>query len=63
MLSHAWRKSTRTSTNGACVEARLDGDHVEVRDTKDRQGPSLHFSPAGWTALVHGIRAGKYDLA
>ncbi|SBT54168.1 DUF397 domain-containing protein [Micromonospora narathiwatensis] len=49
-----WRKSTRSSGNsGDCVEVadNLPGV-VGVRDSKDRQGPVLTFSPAGWAAFV-----------
>ncbi|MBF9131962.1 DUF397 domain-containing protein [Plantactinospora sp. S1510] len=49
-----WRKSTRSSTNGgACVEVadNLLGV-VLVRDTKDRDGGTLSFGPAGWQAFI-----------
>ncbi|MEU1810845.1 DUF397 domain-containing protein [Micromonospora aurantiaca (nom. illeg.)] len=49
-----WRKSTRSSGNsGNCVEVadNLPGV-VGVRDSKDRQGPVLAFTPSSWTAFV-----------
>ncbi|QLQ39026.1 DUF397 domain-containing protein [Micromonospora robiginosa] len=49
-----WRKSTRSSGNsGNCVEVadNLPGV-VGVRDSKDRQGPALTFTPASWAAFV-----------
>jgi hypothetical protein len=50
--SVAWRKSTRSSGNGNCVEFADLGDAVAVRDTKDRGGPTLRFSPASWRAFI-----------
>ncbi|MGC4886481.1 DUF397 domain-containing protein [Micromonospora sp. DT227] len=55
-----WRTSTRSSGNsGNCVEVadNLPGV-VGVRDSKDRQGPALTFTPANWAAFVaHTKRA------
>ena len=49
-----WRTSTRSSTNGGdCVEVadNLPG-LVAVRDSKDRDGGVLTFSPAAWRSFV-----------
>lgn len=57
-----WHKSSRSTGNGNCVEiAELSG-RVVVRDTKDRQGPALVFTPAEWQAFVAGAKAGEFDL-
>jgi hypothetical protein len=56
-----WRKSTRSSGNGNCVEFADLGDSVAVRDTKDRGGPTLQFSSDGWRAFVAGAKAGEFD--
>ncbi len=64
MLSEQWQKSSFSgpSGDGNCVEARLSGDGVQVRDSKDRTGPVLNFTHAEWTALVAGAKAGEFDL-
>ena len=54
-LDGVWRVSTRTGNNGACVEARYADSTVEVRDSKDRGGPTLTFSPATWTTFVASL--------
>ncbi|MEV1145119.1 DUF397 domain-containing protein [Micromonospora sp. NPDC049799] len=49
-----WRTSTRSSSNGGnCVGVadNLPGV-VLVRDTKDRDGGTLAFTPAAWRAFV-----------
>lgn len=57
-----WKKSTRSGGNGNCVEvARLDGGAVAVRDSKDRQGPALIFTPAEWEAFIGGAKDGEFD--
>lgn len=50
-----WLISDRSGPAGNCVEVAREGDGVVVRDSKDRQGPSLKFTGAEWRAFVDGI--------
>ncbi|QKG26883.1 regulator [Actinomadura verrucosospora] len=36
---------------------------VAVRDSKDPDGAVLAVAPAGWAALLDGVKAGSFDLA
>lgn len=58
-----WRKSSWSSFNGNCVEvARVPGEMVGVRDTKDGgPGPVLVFSDDAWRSFLGRVKAG--DLA
>lgn len=60
-LSSEWKKSTRSQNNGACLEARLSGDVVQVRDSKNTQGPALSFTVAEWLAFLDGAKHGEFD--
>lgn len=62
MLDHTWRTSTRSGDNGQCVEVRHIHGAVQVRDSKDKTGPVLCFTPAEWTAFVDGAQKGEFDL-
>lgn len=59
----AWRKATASAT-GACVEVAVltEGNGVAVRDSKDPNGPVLHYTDAEWRAFLHGARNGEFDL-
>lgn len=48
-----WRKAERSIGNGDCLEA---ASGVLVRDTKDREGAVLRFTPAAWTAFTRSLR-------
>jgi Domain of unknown function (DUF397) len=62
LAAAAWRKSSRSGSNG-CVEiAFLDGQ-IAVRDSKDRSGPVLQFTHREWQAFLDGVRNGEFDAA
>lgn len=61
LVDAVWRKSTYSTVNG-CVEiAFLDG-LVAVRDSKDRKGQTLMFTPLEWRAFIDGVRDGEFNL-
>ncbi|MBO4164780.1 DUF397 domain-containing protein [Micromonospora antibiotica] len=54
LIEPRWRTATRSSSNGGdCVEVadNLPG-RVLVRDSKDRVGGTLTFTPEVWCAFV-----------
>jgi len=56
-----WRTSTRSTGNGNCVEVAALAGAVAVRDSKDRSGPVLSFTPTQWDAFLAGTRRGAFD--
>ena len=56
----AWRKSSRSGSNGCVEVAFLDGQ-IAVRSSRDRGGPVLLFSQGEWEALLAGVRHGEFD--
>jgi hypothetical protein len=57
-----WRKSGRSSAQGNCVEAaRLPGNEVAVRNSRDPVGPALIFSRAEIVAFLQGVKDGDFD--
>lgn len=69
-LSHAngncvevrWRKAEKSFSNGNCVEvAPAENGGVQVRDSKDPDGPVLTFTAAEWDAFLNGAKAGEFD--
>lgn len=57
----AWRTSSRSNGERCCVEVAAVPGHVGVRDSKDRSGPALVFSPSAWRAFVWDVHRGGFD--
>jgi Domain of unknown function (DUF397) len=52
-LDPRWRKASHSGNGGAdCVETGSVSGAVLVRDTKDRDGVVLSFTPAAWRAFA-----------
>ncbi|MGH3222213.1 MAG: DUF397 domain-containing protein [Streptosporangiaceae bacterium] len=57
MNENRWRTSTYSSSNGGnCVEVADHDHHVIVRDTNDRTGPALRFTPAAWRNFASQVK-------
>jgi len=48
-----WRKSSFSGNGGDCVEVGHAARAVAVRDTKDRTGPVLRFTPSAWRKFAN----------
>ena len=57
----SWKKSTRSGANG-CVEVLIGQQQISIRDSKDRSGPVLTFTPIEWEAFLGGVRAGEFEV-
>ncbi len=55
-----WRTSTLCDLNG-CVEVAVLDDRVAIRNSNDRSGPVLVFTPREWRDFIGGVRIGEFD--
>jgi len=53
-----WRKSNASGSGADCVEVASWKSSVLVRDTSNRRGTILEFSPAQWRSFVRSIKNG-----
>ncbi|GHJ13195.1 MULTISPECIES: DUF397 domain-containing protein [unclassified Micromonospora] len=58
-MDSQWRKSSRSGSNGACVEARYVNMTVEVRDSKNPSAPNLGLPRQSWVAFIAGLKASR----
>jgi hypothetical protein len=57
VLDTGWFKSTRSTSGGDnCVEVRLLGDTVWVRDSKAPDDGVLSFDSTAWNSFLSALR-------
>ncbi|MGS2619479.1 DUF397 domain-containing protein [Micromonospora sp. LZ34] len=62
MITNEWRKSTFSGPNcDNCVECRINGDLIEVRDSKDPNGPAHRYTKDEWARFLAGAKGGQFD--
>ena len=61
MSTTPWIKAVKSSNNNDCVEQRRHGDMIEIRDSKNPDGPTLRFTRAEFDAWLDGARRGEFD--
>lgn len=62
METLSWVTSSLSRANGNCVQmAALPDRRVAVRDSKNPEGPHLHFSSDEWAAFLAGVKAGEFS--
>lgn len=54
-----WVKSTHSNSNG-CVEVAFVDDLVALRDSKNKNGGVLLFTPREWDAFIGGVADGQF---
>jgi hypothetical protein len=55
-LGRDWRTSSFSGNGGECVEVGQADDAVAVRDTKDRAGAVLRFTPDAWRSFADQLK-------
>ena len=56
-----WIKASVSNAQGSCVQMRRVGEMIEVRDSKDPDGPVLRFRPDEIAAWLDGAKRGEFD--
>ena len=57
-----WMMSSRSSGNGgSCVEARRNGDLIEVRNSKSPSAGTVSFTVEEWDSFLFGAKRGEFD--
>lgn len=58
--SALWFKSSASNPD-SCVEVRFIENAVQIRDSKNPDGPTLSFTNREWAAFLTGVRDREFD--
>lgn len=62
LVGAAWRKSSASNSQGACVEfALLSDGSVAMRNSRFPEGPALVYTNAEIAAMLVGAKNGEFD--
>jgi hypothetical protein len=56
MTTPSWRKASYSDNGGNCVEIAGDDSDVLVRDTQNRAGAALRFTPTAWRTFAEKLK-------
>lgn len=56
-----WVKSAGSGDTNCIEVAGTPSGGVQMRDSKDRDGPVLTYTAAEWEAFMAGLKAGEFD--
>lgn len=54
--SSAWRKSSKSASDGHCVEIAFEGEHVLIRDSKAADGTCLEVHKETFSTFVAQLK-------
>ena len=61
MPEQEWIKSSYSGSQANCVEVTVR-DRIMVRDTKDRTGHVLRFTPTAWREFAEQLKAAESSI-
>ena len=51
-----WYKSSKSYSDGHCVEVAWTGQRLLIRDSQDATGPKLEFNTKSWASFVKDVK-------
>jgi hypothetical protein len=61
MSTTPWIKASASTGGTQCVEMRRADGAIEVRDSKNPDGPTLAYTAAEFAAWLDGAKKGEFD--
>jgi hypothetical protein len=56
MTTSSWRKASYSDNGGNCVEVAGHNGNILVRDTQNRAGAALKFTPTAWRTFAGQLK-------